>query len=86
MNKKMKIDPEKFAYHFVDSLQKREADHDIEKVAKERLAAYLSAYFLIEQFNELESKRFQEAEKKHEDLSHMSYVELLKQISKLNNY
>ncbi|PWG00176.1 hypothetical protein [Levilactobacillus bambusae] len=80
------IDPEKFAFHFLDSLQKEAPHGDIEQLAKQRLAAYLSAYYLIEDFNNLENKSFNSADNNDETLSHLSYSALLERISQLNKY
>lgn len=56
-----KIDPEKFAYHFMETINRPEIDpENMESAAKEALAAYLSAYYLIQRFNNLENDFFVE--------------------------
>ncbi|WP_416353414.1 hypothetical protein ACNAN0_12015 [Agrilactobacillus fermenti] len=54
------IDAEKFALHFLDSLNMNDVpEHGaIATKAKEALAAYLSAYYLAEQFNHTEDQFF----------------------------
>lgn len=85
--KLVRIDPEKFAYHFIDSIKELDPGLDLEGAAKKRLAAYLSAYFLIDNFNKLEEKNFMSANKnERDDLSHMHYSELLSKIMELNKY
>lgn len=55
-----KIDPEKFAYHFMDSIDINIVGKKTEDAAKEALAAYLSAYYLAQRFNNLENEFFTE--------------------------
>ncbi|KAF1305401.1 hypothetical protein IV487_00960 [Enterococcus saccharolyticus] len=55
-----KIDPEKFAYQFMNSLQHNGEKVEMEKAAKESLAAYLTAYYLAQRFNHLENTFFEE--------------------------
>lgn len=56
---KIKIDPEKFAYHFIDSIRRENpSEGEMETASKEALAAYLSAYYLAQRFNNLENKFF----------------------------
>ncbi|MBV7390831.1 MULTISPECIES: hypothetical protein [Enterococcus] len=55
-----KIDPEKFAYHFMDSLTIDFSTKKTEAAAKEALAGYLSAYYLAQRFNNLENDFFNE--------------------------
>ncbi|PWF99949.1 hypothetical protein [Levilactobacillus bambusae] len=59
-NARLKIDPEKFAYHYLDSLEKEPVPNGkgVERSVKDRLFAYLSAYVLIERFNQLEVSHF----------------------------
>lgn len=55
----IKIDPETFAYHFMDSIKRPAVDtENTEVAAKEALAAYLSAYYLAQRFNHLENDFF----------------------------
>ncbi|MGM0216313.1 hypothetical protein [Enterococcus sp. AZ109] len=54
-----KIDPETFAYHFMDTIKRPAIDkEEMEDAAKEALAAYLSAYYLAQRFNNLENEFF----------------------------
>lgn len=56
-----KIDPEKFAYHFMEmNHQPEKASEDMEAAAKQALAAYLAGYYLIQKFNHLENDFFVE--------------------------
>ncbi|MBM7654978.1 hypothetical protein [Neobacillus cucumis] len=65
--KKMKINAEKFAYTVVSS---RNVEGDMpEEIAKKQLTLYLSAYWLAEKFNSLETQSFQNMKRKeYEDL------------------
>jgi hypothetical protein len=54
--KKVKIDPNEFALAVVGGSNLSEGD-DI-RASKDALKRYLSAYMLIEQFNELEASQF----------------------------
>ncbi|MGV0167313.1 hypothetical protein ACRYI5_01780 [Furfurilactobacillus sp. WILCCON 0119] len=88
-DKAMFIDPEKFAYHFIDSLEKmpQPGTGDLERAAKVRLAAYLSTYFLIEKFNRQEAKTFgtkattAPTERSYED---MSFSEIFRKVADIN--
>ncbi|GCF95012.1 hypothetical protein NRIC_29030 [Enterococcus florum] len=54
-----KIDPESFAYHFMDTIKRPKTSTDnMEAAAKEALAAYLTAYYLAQRFNHLETDFF----------------------------
>ena len=56
-----KIDPEKFAYHFMETIHRPEIDKEnMEGAAKEALAAYLTCYYLIQKFNHMENDFFVE--------------------------
>ncbi|EJQ04578.1 hypothetical protein CN445_29930 [Bacillus cereus] len=60
-----KIDPEKFAYHFMNTINLPKINtENMEAAAKEALAAYLSAYYLIQRFNHLENDFFIEEQTK----------------------
>lgn len=79
-NQQTKIDAEKFAYHFMDSIKRPKVEtNEIESAAKESLAAYLSAYYLVQRFNNLENNFFIEEE--HHKIS--TYQKIL---SELNQY
>ncbi|SPC37978.1 hypothetical protein [Latilactobacillus fuchuensis] len=53
---KMKIDPEKFAYSVINNFQSTSDDN--QRIAKDHLTLFLQSYYLITQFNELESNQF----------------------------
>lgn len=55
-----KIDPETFAYHFMETTNPTVDTDTMEDAAKQALAAYLSAYYLIKRFNNLENDFFVE--------------------------
>ncbi|QEA59457.1 hypothetical protein FGL74_06995 [Leuconostoc koreense] len=82
-NKQLHIDPEKFALQFLESFKLNFDTKNLEGMAKQQLAAYLSAYFLVEKFNEIESKNFDQSQP---SLSDLGFDELLKHVSELNNY
>lgn len=73
---RIEIDQEKFAYNFINTID-FDKTNDIEKAAKERLIAYLSAYYLIEKFNEVEGKDFNKL-----DIFKLSYTEFLNIVNK----
>jgi len=61
IEKQTQIDAEKFAYQFMNSLQRPEVQtEEMETAAKESLAAYLTAYYLAQRFNKLENTFFEE--------------------------
>lgn len=85
MSERTFIDPEKFALTFSrEALQKGlQVDEYVDK-AKEQLLAYLTAYYLIQDFNGSESKNFQSGDaKKFKDLT---FDELLTRVARLNKY
>lgn len=55
MKEKMTIDPEKFAYTVLSTYDIESEDD--EQLSKKMLSRYLSAYYLITKFNELETKQ-----------------------------
>lgn len=55
MKEKMNIDPEKFAYSVLSTYEIDSEDDEL--VSKKMLSRYLSAYYLITKFNELEAKQ-----------------------------
>lgn len=74
-----KIDPEKFAYHFMEAIQPLAVDQEnIEAAAKEALAAYLTGYYLIQKFNHLENDFFVEDHQK----SISKYQRILSELNK----
>ena len=62
MKEKMNIDPEKFAYSVLSTYE-IDSEED-ELVSKKMLSRYLSAYYLITKFNELEAKQIDISKKK----------------------
>lgn len=64
--KKTNVDAEKFAYKFMESIQRDiNNSEDIQKSAKEALASYLTAYYVALDFNNLENSFFYEEKKKN---------------------
>ncbi|MGX6977972.1 hypothetical protein ACWN8V_01670 [Vagococcus elongatus] len=79
-DKQTKIDPEAFAYRFMETIKHSgDAVEEMEKAAKESLAAYLTAYYIAQRFNNLENSFFEEQQ--HHDVS--TYQKIL---SELNQY
>lgn len=64
-DKKVKINPEKFAYKVISS-QNVESNLP-EEIAKKKLSLYLTAYWLAEKFNHLEAQSFKNMERKEYD-------------------
>lgn len=80
MEKQTKIDPETFAYHFMNSLSHEQiSTENMEQKAKESLAAYLTAYYIAQRFNNLENTFFEER-------SHVKGSTYQKILSELNQY
>ncbi|MCT3054520.1 hypothetical protein EFN57_02940 [Leuconostoc citreum] len=80
----MHIDPEKFAFKFLEAYHFDFNTQYLEQQAKQELAAYLSAYYLADRFNQIEHQNFNRPAKT--DLSHLGFDELLKHVTNLNNY
>ncbi|MGV0168942.1 hypothetical protein ACRYI5_10140 [Furfurilactobacillus sp. WILCCON 0119] len=80
----VKIDPERFAMTFMSTLHADDSDKDIERLAKHELAAYLTAYFLIEKFNKLDAQNFNA--ESDQDWHQLPFGELLSKVSELNRY
>lgn len=55
-------------------------ESELEKAAKKRLMAYLSAYFLIERFNDLEKQNFNKI-----DIFNTSYSDFISEVNKQVN-
>lgn len=55
---KIYIDAHQFAFQFVKKLDLKVESENYEAAAKQMLAAYLTAYYLTEQFNQLENEFF----------------------------
>ncbi|EOR85051.1 hypothetical protein ACPBEH_03025 [Latilactobacillus sp. 5-91] len=83
-NKKINIDPEKFAYHFIDSIAVPNEKDQMEKNAKNKLVGFLTAYYLINNFNQMENGMFDQVKAKK--VENMSYKELLEEVSKLTYF
>ncbi|MFT8543283.1 MAG: hypothetical protein ABF768_01510 [Leuconostoc falkenbergense] len=80
----MHIDPEKFALRFIESFNFDFNAKELESMAKKELAAYLSAYFLVEKFNRIESGNFDKNDTNN--LSDLGFDELLEHVKDLNKY
>lgn len=65
-NKKVKIDPDEFALALVSGSSFKDMD-DI-RASKAGLKRYLTAYMLIEEFNELEASQFKMFTKEDREL------------------
>lgn len=75
----VKIKAEEFAYRFMETVHRPEITiEDMEKTAKEALAAYLTAYYLIQKFNHLENDFFIENHKKPTS----KYQQILSELNK----
>lgn len=82
---KMRIDPNQFAMTFIGSMQREHQAHESsEQLAKDALTSYLSAYFLIEKFNELDAKNF--SSDSTSDWHRLPFDELLAKVTELNKY
>lgn len=80
VEKQTKINPEEFAYHFMNTVKDLEINQDeMEKAAKESLAAYLTAYYIAQRFNHLENSFFSEE-------THQKGSTYQKILSQLNQY
>ncbi|MFL2081923.1 hypothetical protein ACEN4A_09545 [Latilactobacillus sakei] len=85
MAKRTFLDLDKFALGFASTTIGAEfTDQDMVKTAKKYLAAYLTAYYLAENFNEIERSNFEGSdEEKFED---MSFEKLMNKVNNLNKY
>lgn len=80
--KSTKIDPEKFAYSFAKIARRMNYENkELIPEAKKFLLSYLTAYYLIDDFNNLEAKEFTNGKK----LSDLSFDEMIDHIQKLNS-
>ena len=79
------IDSGKFAMEFAESVSKKDVDNSkILDEAKKYLLSYLTAYYLIEDFNKIENTNFNSTdEKKFKDLS---FNKLMARVKQLNRY
>lgn len=82
VNENTQIDPEKFAYHFATvARQMNYSQQDLIPEAKKFLLSYLTAYYLIGDFNTLEDTQFTNNKK----LSNLSFDEMVDKIQQLNS-
>ncbi|WP_220738886.1 hypothetical protein [Leuconostoc miyukkimchii] len=81
---KIYIDPEKFALRFISSFNFEFNPKELEVMAKKELAAYLSAYFLVEKFNKIEGENFDRTQPNN--LSDLGFDDLLAHVTDLNKY
>ena len=59
VSEKIQLDPDKFAYQVMTSVPIKDFENkDPERIAKDRLTQYLSAYYLATRFNLYELDRF----------------------------
>lgn len=81
MDQQTRIDAEKFAFHFMDSVKRDDkvVSEDPSAAAKEALATYLEAYYLAQRFNNLENNFFT-------DENHHKPSAYQKILSELNQY
>lgn len=78
------LHPEKFAFGFAQVFCNNQNGDDAVTSSKIYLGAYLTAYYLAQSFNEIESKNFNSVnETKFRD---MSFESLMTTINKLNKY
>lgn len=80
------LDPKEFAYHFVDSIDRQNIDKgDMKAAAKDQLFAYLTAYVLVEQFNESEASTYLSGNQANiEEMSMGKFLELISQKTDFN--
>lgn len=85
MDKRTLIDPQKFALRFAQTAVAQGLKNDeLVKGAKKFLMSYLTAYYLVEDFDSIERKNFgKDDAKKFED---MTFEELLERVKDLNKY
>ncbi|MCJ1977451.1 hypothetical protein [Pseudolactococcus paracarnosus] len=76
MKEKMIIDPEKFAYTAISNYDI--ASEDDELISKKMLSRYLTAYYLITKFNDLEEKQI--------DISKTNDIKKILTMLGTNNY
>lgn len=85
MEERTLIDGQEFAMRFAQAaVQENYRDAELTMAAKKFLLSYLTAYYLVDDFNSIERTNFtSEDTKKFKD---MSFEELLKRVSELNKY
>lgn len=80
------IDPTTFAHNFATAATEAGIDtKQVTQEAKKYLLSYLTAYYLVNDFNQIEKQNFQAPDStvKFKD---MSFEQLLDRVSKLNKY
>lgn len=89
MSSRMVIDPKKFALGFADTAtQKGINQGKVVEEAKKYLLSYLTAYYLVDDFNKVEQQNFeaagkQDGEQRFED---MTFEQLMDRVRNLNKY
>ena len=79
------IDPAKFAAGFADaSASPTDTQEDVVKAAKKYLLNYLTALYLVEDFNAVEKKNFNSTTETH--FEDMTFPELMKRVQQMNKY
>lgn len=79
------IDPEKFAAGFADaSASPTDTQEDVVKAAKKYLLNYLTALYLVKDFNAVEKKNFNSTTETH--FEDMTFPELMKRVQQMNKY
>lgn len=79
------IDPQRFSVKFAQvAIINNFKNDELAKEAKRFLLSYLTAYYLVGDFNAIEKENFGTANT--EKFKDMSFDELLKRVSELNKY
>ncbi|KRK47421.1 hypothetical protein [Secundilactobacillus kimchicus] len=85
MSDRAMIDPEKFALGFANSNLAAGAEpSEVVAEAKKYLLSYLTAYYLVADFNGIESQNFNSPEEK--PFKDLTFDELIDRVSQLNKY
>lgn len=86
MSDRLFIDPATFAESFAGAATQADVEtSQVTQAAKRYLLSYLTAYYLVNDFNQIEAQNFQSPAEtvKFKD---MSFEQLLDRVSKLNQY
>lgn len=79
------INAEKFALSFADAAAAPVTDKaDVVPAAKKYLLSYLTAYYLVEDFNGIEKENFKSETETH--FKDMTFDQLLDRVQQLNKY
>lgn len=79
------INTEQFAMRFAEvATQQQFSNQELTGKAKQFLLSYLTAYYLANDFNQIEHSNFTQATDKH--FADMSFAELLDNVRNLNKY